>query len=66
MNNKRKRSMWGISLLIVGIVNIIKSFSSIIGIELPDILKRGFGVILIVTIPVLVYSSVRILKDSKS
>lgn len=66
MNNKRNRTMWGISLLIVGIATIINSFSSIIGIELPDLLKRGIGVIVIVALPVLVYSSVKILRESKS
>ncbi|KEI04422.1 hypothetical protein IRP63_06895 [Clostridium botulinum] len=66
MNNKRNRTTWGISLLIVGISTIIISFSSIIRIKLPDILKRGLGVILILALPVLIYSYVKILKDSKS
>ncbi|WP_050607386.1 hypothetical protein [Clostridium niameyense] len=66
MNNKRNRTTWAISLLIVGIATIIICFSSIIGIKLPDILKRGLGIILIVAIPVLAYSSIKILKNSKS
>jgi hypothetical protein len=66
MNNKRNRTTFGISLLIVGIATIIISFSSIIRIELPDIIKRGVGVIMIATLPVLVYSSIKLLKDSKS
>ncbi|PRR82512.1 hypothetical protein [Clostridium vincentii] len=66
MNNKRNRTMWGISLFIIGIATIINAFSSLLGIELPDILVRVVGVITIVALPVLVYSSVKILKNSKS
>lgn len=66
MNIKRNRIKWGICLSIIGILTIINSFSSIIGIKLPNILNRGFGVILIVDLPVFVYSSVKILKSSTS
>lgn len=66
MNNKGNRTTRGISLLIMGITNVIIFFSLIIGIQLPDILKRCFVVILIVALSVLTYSSVKILKNSKS
>lgn len=65
MNNKKNRTMWGISLFIIGIATIINAFSSLLGIELPDILVRVVGVITIVVLPILVYSSVKILKNSK-
>lgn len=66
MNNKRNRIMWGISLFIISIANFINAFSSLIGIKLPDILVRCIVVIQIIALPVLVYSSVKILKNSKS
>jgi hypothetical protein len=66
MDNKRNRAIWGISLFIIGIASIINAFSSLTGIELPDILVRCVGVITIVALPVLVYSSIKILKNSKS
>ena len=66
MDNKRNKTMWGISLFIIGIATIINAFSSLLGIELPDILVRLMGVIKIVALPLLVYSSIRILKNSKS
>lgn len=66
MNNKRNRIMWGISLFIISIATFINAFSSLIGIKLPDILVRCIVVIQIIALPVLVYSSVKILKNSKS
>ncbi|WP_160688455.1 hypothetical protein [Clostridium sp. C2-6-12] len=66
MNNKRNRTMWGISLFIISIVTFINAFSSLIGIKLPYILIRCMGVIQIFALPVLVYSSVKILKNSNS
>jgi len=66
MDNKRNRTMWGISLFIIGIASIINAFSSLTGIELPDILVRCMGVVTIVALPVLVYSSIKIIKNSKS
>lgn len=66
MNNKRNRTMWGISLLIIGIATIINAFSLLLGFELEEISVRVLGVITIVALPVLVYSSVKILKNSKS
>lgn len=65
MNNKRNKTMWGISLFIIGIATIINVFSSILGIELPDILVRLMGIITIVTLPLLIYSSIKILKNGK-
>ena len=59
MGNKRNRTMCGISLFIIGIASILNAFSSLSGIELPDILVRCVGVITIVALPVLVYSSIK-------
>jgi len=54
MNNKRNRTMWRISLFIIGIATIINALSSLIRIELPDILVRCVGVITIVALSVAV------------
>lgn len=65
MDNKKNNTIWGISLFIIGIAAIINFFSSIFGIELPDISVRLVGIITIVALPILVYSSLRILKRGK-
>lgn len=65
MDNKRNNTMWRISLFIIGIATIINVFSSILGIELPNILVRLMGIITIVTLPLLIYSSIKILKNGK-
>lgn len=66
MDSKRNKTIWGISLFIVGIATIINSFSSLLGIELPDILVRLMGTIMIFAIPLLVYSSIKTLINSKN
>lgn len=66
MDNKINKKMWGISLFIIGIATFINAFSSLLGIELPDILVRLMGIITIVALPLLVYSSIKILKNGKS
>lgn len=59
MNNKRINLVWSISLIIIGIATLIISISSIVGITLPDILRRCLGVIELISLFVLVYTSVR-------
>lgn len=66
MNNKKNKAMWGFSLLFISIVTIIYTFSSILGIELSYILKRVLGVITLIALPILVYSSIKVLKNSKN
>ena len=57
--------LWSISLFIIGIVSIILFGSNIIGIELPDIVVRILGVIDLLALPVLVYTTVKKFKKDK-
>ena len=56
---KRNDLLWSISLLVIGIATIILSGSNIIGIELPDIIVRIIGVIDLLFLPVLAYTTVK-------
>lgn len=64
MNNKNNL-MWGCSLFIIGIATIIISGTSIIGIKLPDIVVRIIGVIDLISLPILIYSTVKKVKNGK-
>ncbi|MEF2920064.1 MAG: hypothetical protein U0O22_06275 [Acutalibacteraceae bacterium] len=57
--------LWSISLFIIGIVSIILFGSNIIGIELSDIVVRILGVIDLLALPVLVYTTVKKFKKDK-
>lgn len=62
---KRNDLLWSISLLVIGIATIILSGSNIIGIELPDIIVRIIGVIDLLFLPVLAYTTVKKFKKDK-
>ena len=59
---KRNDLLWSISLLVIGLATIL----NIIGIDAPDIVVRIIGVIDLLALPVLVYTTVKkFKKDSE-
>ncbi len=63
---KRNDLLWSISLLIIGIATIISIGLNIIGIDVPDIVVRIIGVIDLLALPVLAYTTVKkFKKDSE-
>ncbi len=58
MKTKIER-MWGISLIIIGLATFILAGSSVVGIELPDIVVRVIVGIDLIALPVLIYSTVK-------
>ena len=61
----KKPVMWSVSLLAISIVTLILAFSNIFGIEFPNVLKILLGVIDLVALPILVYTSVKAKKTEK-
>ena len=51
-----------ISLIVIGLATFILAGSSVIGMEFPDIVVRIIGVIDLIALPVLVYSSLKKVK----
>ena len=51
--------MWSVSLLVISIVTLIIAFSNIFGIELPNVLKILLGVLDLVALPILIYTSIK-------
>lgn len=64
MNTTKK--LWGISLLIISIIIFIRTFSSIVEIELSNNLIKTMGIISIVILPVFIYSTIKMFKQNKN
>lgn len=63
---KRNDLLWSISLLVIGLATIILTSLNIIGIDVPDIVVRIIGVIDLLALPVLAYTTVKkFKKDSE-
>lgn len=59
---KKAPVMWTVSLLAISVVTLVLAFSNIVGVELPDVWKRLLGVIDLIALPVLAYTSVKYFK----
>lgn len=55
--DKRYRLIWSISLLVINIITIT---SVVAGSAMPDIVKRVLGIIDLIAIPVLIWSSIKL------
>lgn len=54
------RKIWGVSLLAISLSALMLTGSRLIGVTLPDTLGRILGVVSLIGIPVLVYTSVKL------
>ncbi|MBQ1518274.1 MAG: hypothetical protein IIZ53_00290 [Ruminococcus sp.] len=63
---KKVRILWSVSLLFIACVTLIIAVSNMASLELPDIAKRILGIIDLLSIPVLVYSSIKLRKWNNS
>lgn len=59
MNSRKTNVMWSISLLAIGIATIILAGTNILGIELSDVIVRILGIIDLVALPVLAFTTVK-------
>ena len=60
---KKNTILWSLSLIIISVVTVIWAVCNIAGIELPDVAVRIMGVLEICALPVLVYTSIRHMKQ---
>lgn len=63
---KKSDLIWGFSLIIIGAATIILAGSNVIGIELPDIAVRIIGIVDLIALPVLAYTSVKKIKKEQN
>lgn len=63
---KKNDLMWCFTLMIIGIATVILAGSNIIGIELPDIAVRIIGIVDLISLPVLAYTTVKKIKKDQA
>lgn len=63
---KKNDLMWCFSLLIISVATIILAGSNIIGMELPDIVVRIIGIVDLIALPVLAYTTVKKVKKNQN
>ena len=56
---KKNDLIWGFSLIIIGAATVILAGSNVIGLKLPDIAVRIIGIVDLIALPVLAYTSVK-------
>ncbi len=56
---KKYDLMWSLSLLIIGAATVILAGSKIVGSELPDITVRIIGIVDLIALPILAYTTVK-------
>lgn len=56
---KKNNLIWGFSLIIIGAATVILAGSNVIGLKLPDIAVRIIGIVDLIALPVLAYTSVK-------
>ena len=65
MSKKKISIVWCISLLVIAVASIIIAGAKILGQELPDTIVRILGILELLAIPVLCYTSVRRINKRK-
>ncbi|MCH5274156.1 MAG: hypothetical protein J1E35_10810 [Lachnospiraceae bacterium] len=60
MENKKMRILWAVSLLVLSIGTLVLSVPNIFGIEVPGTVRIIVGLCDLATVPVLVYTSIKL------
>lgn len=63
---KKNDLIWGFGLLIISVATIILAGSNIIGMELLDIVVRIIGIVDLIALPVLAYTTVKKVKKEQN
>lgn len=59
---KKNDLVWSISLMLIGIATFILAGANVVGIELPDVAVRILGIVDLIALPFLAYSTVKKVK----
>ncbi len=63
MKKNKMLLCWGLSLIVIGAATLVLAVSNIIGTELPDVIVRIIGGLELCALPVLGYTSVKMIKS---
>ncbi len=59
---KKNDLVWCLSLVLIGVATVILAGSNIVGIDLPDTTVRILGIVDLIALPFLAYSTVKKVK----
>ena len=62
---KTENLLWSLSLIIIGICTIVLAGANLLSIDLPDFMTRIVGLIDLVALPILGYTTVKKLKNNR-
>ena len=62
MGDKKLRKLWGASLIVLGVLTVILAGPAVIGVSQPDALRRIIGILDLIAVAVLGYTSVKLPK----
>ncbi len=62
---KKEDLIWSLSLLTIGVATVILAGSNSIGIGLPDAAVRIIGIVELIALPILVYTTVKRIKKGQ-
>ena len=60
---KKNDLVWSVSLMVIGFATLILTGSNIVGIKLPDVAVRILGIVDLIALPLLAYSTVKKVKN---
>ena len=63
MKKVKPTKTWSFSLIICGLCSLIIVITTIIGIELSDGLKCILAIVMLITVPIMMYTSYKMLKE---
>lgn len=65
MSEKTVNILWSIALVLIGIATIILSVNNIFALSMPDVIVRICGVVDLISLPVLVFTTIKKAKSKK-
>lgn len=65
MKNKKLLLVWSFSLLVIAGLTLVTSITNIMGISLPDTVVRIIGILDLIALPVLAFTTVRMFIEKK-
>ena len=66
MKTDKLNLVWGICLIIIGLGALIISLSNVFDLDIPDSVKRPIGIVDLITLPVLAFTTVKKVQKSKA
>lgn len=65
MNNKKYRLIWAAGLIVLGLAALLMAVNAIAGGTLPDVLVQILGIVILIELPVVVYTTIKLYGGKK-